>query len=362
MSNWEYTETELWRHGSQGISLFHVFGVTAHQNVVLVFAEARYGKGSDAEDPHDIWMRRSTDGGRSFASTVCLLPAEGEHCYTNPVPVWDTVTGRVFLFYSNNLQNTHTENYLIYSDDAGVTWSAPQNINPLLDNSANPPAFHLAGPGHGIQLTHGPATGRLLVPFWHRHQGTNVPAEERGYCVSVLYSNDHGATWQHTPCIYNGPQLNETRMAQTAEDVYWNIRTRTPVRQDCRSTDGGVTWSALCDSTVPPVAVCDAACLGIQAGNGYEDAVLVSHISSKQKRLDMEVCISTDGGRSFTDTFRLPPGDAMPGYSDLCLLCADEPVVGLVHCRNNHVLFSRISMQALTGGKYENTTREVWNW
>lgn len=41
MSNWEYTETELWRYGQGDISIFHVFGVTAHQHTVLTFTEAR---------------------------------------------------------------------------------------------------------------------------------------------------------------------------------------------------------------------------------------------------------------------------------------------------------------------------------
>ncbi len=362
MSVWEYTETEVWRHGQSGVSLFHVFGLTARQNVVLVFAEARYGKAGDCEDPHDIWMRRSTDGGRSFGESVCLLPCRGELCYVNPVPVWDNETGRIFLFFAINKQNTHTQAYVMHSDDGGISWSEPQCINDVLESLPNPPAFHLPGPGHGIQLTHGLYKGRLLVQFWHRHHGTNLPAEERGYCVSVLYSDDHGATWQHTPCLYNGPQLNECRLAQTANDVYLNVRTKEPTRVQSRSTDGGQTWSTFTPCTLPPAAVCDAGCVSLSAPNGYEDTLLISHVSAEKKRQDIEICISTDGGRSFTDAFKLPAGDAMPGYSDLYLLDTEGPTVGLVHCRNNHLLFSRISLQALTGGKYQNTARTTWLW
>ena len=88
--------------------------------------------------------------------------------------------------------------------------------------------------------------------------------------------------------------------------------------------------------------------------------VIMSRVAQLEKRRDMEIRISYDGGRSFTDTFSLMPGDAMPGYSDLCVIYEDEPIVGLLHCRNNHVMFSRISLQTLTGGKYENTSRSVW--
>lgn len=65
MSSWEYTETELWRHGQDGASLFHVFGLIAVGQTVLAFSEARSGEAGDAGCTHDLWMRKSTDGGRS---------------------------------------------------------------------------------------------------------------------------------------------------------------------------------------------------------------------------------------------------------------------------------------------------------
>ena len=74
-------------------------------------------------------------------------------------------------------------------------------------------------------------------------------------------------------------------------------------------------------------------------------------------RRDMEIRISYDGGKSFPDFFSLMQGDAMPGYSDMCIIDEDEPLIGFLHCRNNHVLFSRISLQTLTGGRYDNTSR-----
>ena len=88
--------------------------------------------------------------------------------------------------------------------------------------------------------------------------------------------------------------------------------------------------------------------------------MLLSRIGDPEKRLDMEMRISLDGGVSFTDTFKLMAGDAMPGYSDLCVIEEEQPVIGLLHCRNNHVMFSRISLQTLTGGKYDNTSRNCW--
>ena len=70
MTKWEYTEQELWRFNENGDSIFHVFGLTAVGNTVLAFAEARKGDGSDDQCPHDIRLRKSIDGGKTFAPVV----------------------------------------------------------------------------------------------------------------------------------------------------------------------------------------------------------------------------------------------------------------------------------------------------
>ena len=154
MSKWEYTETEIWRHGDNHISLFHVFGLIAVKNVVLVFAEAREGDGKDAHGLHDIWMRRSEDGGRSFEATI-RLDLEKGCCWTNPVPVYDEVIGRLFLFYSDNPDNLHTRNFVSYSDDFGKSWSEGQQVNQFMEEGEDALPFHLAGPGHGICIKKG---------------------------------------------------------------------------------------------------------------------------------------------------------------------------------------------------------------
>lgn len=360
MSKWEYTETELWRFGVGEVSILHVFGLIGEGKNVVAFAEARHGGGGDAGCPHDIWMRRSRNGGRSFTESVCLCPSDGRHVWTNPVPVYDRCAKRLFLFYSDNLDNHRTENYLISSDDWGESWSSPQRINHWLEEGKRALPFHLAGPGHGIQLTRGEHAGRLLVPFWHRQWGPDHPAAERGYCAFVLYSDDSGRTWRHTACTGHACQANEARIAETREGLLWIIRPIQPCRYASRSLDGGTTWSEPIPMSLGPANNCDAGAVSVTGKGGYEDMVLISRVSGLRKRENMEVLISLDGGESFVDRMALPEGDAMPGYSDLCVLEEDEPVVGLLHCRNNHVLFSRISLQTLTGGKYENTSRRVW--
>lgn len=362
MSEWEYRETELWRHGENGIALYHVFGLVAAGNVVLAFAEAREGDGGDAGCIHSIYMRRSTDGGQHFEASVCLCSGKNGRCWVNPVPVYDAMTERVFLFLSDNRDNRCTENYVITSDDLGISWSKERRINDALEIGQNPPRLHLAGPGHGIQIKGGIYNGRLVIPFWHRIHGVDAPVAERGYCISVIYSDDHGKTWQQTD--YMGQEYfgNESRIGQTADGLLWIIRSGpcNPVKYKSVSLDGGENWSEGTPVALGAANCCDSGLVCFEAKNGYESMTILSRVSQLKYRRDMEILISRDGGATFPESMKLPSGDVMPGYSDLCVLEEAEPVVGLLHCRENHVLFSRISLQTLTGGKYENTRRKVW--
>ena len=354
MSSWEYTESELWRYNQNNVSIMHVFGAIAFSRNVLVFCEAREGDGSDANCPHSIYMKKSDNGGKSFGDNVVLVPSHG-NCYVNPVPVYDHSSRRLFLFFAQNMGNTSTQNYVMYSDNEGATWSHPQNITAALSDDENC-RFHLPGPGHGIQLKN----GRLIVQFWHRSYGIDVPTEERGYCVSFLYSDDGGKSWNHSPFFGRDCLANESRITETDDRLIWNARVMTSDRYESYSYDGGQSWTEFAPSSIPPARRCDSSQVSLSAQNGYENTVLFSHISSIDKRRDMEILISRDGGHTYDDKLSLMVGDAMPGYSDMCIIYEDAPVVGLIHARNNHVLFSRISMQTLTGGKFEDTSRNVW--
>ena len=364
MSSWEYTETEVFRHGTREYSLFHVFGLIAVKNNVIVWAEARKGSAKDAGEIHDIAMCTSRDGGRTFGPMQIMDLGETS-CYTSPTPVYDSTADRLFLFYTKNDENLRTINEIIFSDDLGKTWSEPQNINSVLEAENPELCLHIPGPGHGICLKHGGHKGRLLVQFWHLKKDSDRKAWEGGDTSSLLYSDDHGLTWQQTGWIGRDFYANESRLVETRYDLVRVMRPGVQAnlrynRYISRSTDDGMTWS---DPEVMPVSPsnwCDDGAVSVSGKSGYEDMVLMSRPSCTEKRHDMEILLSTDGGRTFPGHCALPRGDAMPGYSDLCVIQEKEPVIGLLHCRCNHVLFSRISLQTVTGGQYEGTSRDVW--
>jgi sialidase-1 len=334
----------LWRHGEGGYSLYHVFSLIAAPSTVLAFAEARC-EGKDADETHDIVMRRSTDGGKTFEASVCLFG--GGRCLVNPTPIYDAMTGRVLLFFAENHKNTRTVLYLTHSDDLGMTWSKPQDLTHLITEKPDT-SFHLPGPTHGIQLQKSPYTGRLLLQLWHRGPDVSIPRKERGYCASLLYSDDHGKHWTHTRPLGHAAYANESALCETQEGVFWALRSFGTEHAFTKSRDGGSTWDEVQPMPLPPAFACEAGLISLPDFENSTATVLLSRISrpEKENRRDMEICMSRDGGSTFPYHLALPRGDAHPGYSDLCVTDGGR-TVGLLHCHEGQVLFTRIPVHKL---------------
>lgn len=169
---------------------------------VLAFAEGRFNGycsgGADGSNS-SLWVRRSTDGGASWAPAAMLYDAPPQPDYLSCA--YDARSGRVLLFIQT------TPNMVVHSDDAGLTWSraAPMNISLPPGVAASP------GVAHGIQLqgalcaepTCGGAAGRLVVAWvCHRKAAAAPPPAAAGDvscagCYSCLAtSDDGGATWR----------------------------------------------------------------------------------------------------------------------------------------------------------------------
>lgn len=75
---------------------------------------------------------------------------------------------------------------LTYSDDDGLTWSEPRDLNPDIKESWM--KFIGTGPGVGIQLQKGEYAGRLVFPIYYTN-GNNKQSSAN------IYSDDGGVTW-----------------------------------------------------------------------------------------------------------------------------------------------------------------------
>jgi sialidase-1 len=135
--------------------------------------------------------------------------------------------------------------------DNGLTWNKPREIT----SSVKKPAWrwYATGPGPGIQLTHSPHSGRLIIPANHSdHSDPN----RHPYRSHVVYSEDHGETWQIGGVL--DERTNESTIIELSDGTLvdnmrsYHGRNR---RAISRSSDGGMTWSkvVLDDTLIEPV-------------------------------------------------------------------------------------------------------------
>lgn len=146
----------------------------------------------------------------------------------------------------------------IYSDDEGATWSKAIDINKQVKEEWM--SFIGAGPGIGIQLTKGPQKGRLLFPIYFMNRAGF-------FSCSVIYSDDHGATWQRGASPNDqrsfelkaisaeslGQELKRYELTESQlfekNDGTLVVYMRNHFGKGCvaksESTDGGITWQEL---------------------------------------------------------------------------------------------------------------------
>ena len=129
--------------------------------------------------------------------------------------------------------------YLLYSDDGGQTWSDPVDLNGYVKGEDS--YFKGVCPGRGIQIQKGRHAGRLVFPVYDLIPETG---EQR---FSVIYSDDHGASWQAgervalTQEVHN---ISETQLIQLPDGSLHSFsRTTAGYVGTSFSTDGGQTWS-----------------------------------------------------------------------------------------------------------------------
>lgn len=163
--------------------------------------------------------------------------------------VVDKETGTIFLLSTWNRGDDHEgaiiagkskdtrRVFVLQSTDDGLTWSKPRQ---LTDQVKKPDwTWYATGPGSGIQIEHGPHQGRLVIPCDH------IEAETKRYFSHVIYSDDHGKTWQlggSTP----RDKVNECEAVElTNGRLMLNMRNydrAQRARQTALSDDGGLTW------------------------------------------------------------------------------------------------------------------------
>jgi sialidase-1 len=367
------TEATVWQHRENDVAVHFVYGLTATRSgAILAFAEARIGSGDD-ETPHHLALKRSTDRGATWSDTILVERSDGNtwrsegqperrECWANPAALVDRASGRVFVFYVLNegahqgrKMQRYTRNFYRYSDDEGKTWSGRVDITDLLNTKADGTpnrdvrgewirdasgfpcdylgrAFHMPGPGHGLQLKQ----GRLLMPFWNRTaiatEAGPVPREQRAYGLRVLYSDDGGRQWKSGPAFGEEIGPTESRLVELDDGtLYLSARVDGPGNPLRRraiflGTQHGQSWKLQgFDTAMPAYANVDSGLIAVRHDD--RQILLLSHPSDEQRRTGLTVSVSLDRGKTWAAHHQLNAGGA--NYSDLVQL--SDGTIGVIY-------------------------------
>lgn len=245
-----FEQSDLYVSGQDGYHTFRIPSlIVTGKGTILAFCEGRTNSRSDTGDI-DIVLKRSTDNGRTWGP-MQLVADHGPDTIGNPCPVVDRETGTIWLLLTGNpgkdnekaikarsASGTRTV-WLSRSTDEGATWTTPVDITATTKRADW--TWYATGPGCGIQL----AGGRLVIPCDH-----NVAGKKMTRRSHVIYSDDHGQTWQIGGVALE--DVNECQVVERADgSLMLNMRSyaQGPGRDNRRavaiSRDAGLTWSPL---------------------------------------------------------------------------------------------------------------------
>lgn len=335
---------DLFEAGLEGFALYRIPGIVVSKSgAVLAYCEARK---SDKGDwgPIDILMRRSFDGGVSWAPRQTIVHVEGEHpvnpvaaaqkldkpgenTVNNAAAIADMETGAVHLVYCLEYMRC----FYIRSDDDGATWSQPVEITATFEKFRPDYDWKViaTGPAHGIQLVRGTKKGRLVVPIW-MSLGTGGHAH-RPSVNATIFSDDHGKTWQRGAiAIPDSPPVrypNETVIVQLSDGrVMLNARSESDAHRRLVTTsdDGATGWSParFDDALLEPI--CMASIVRVDDRHiAFANPHNLSRKDGKEvpgkprDRIDVSIKLSSDDGATWPINRLLENG--FSGYSDLAV-------------------------------------------
>ncbi len=312
-----FTEETLFISGEGGYHTYRIpaLAVSAGDRI-MAFAEGRVHGSGDAGEI-ELLFSTSMDNGQSWTSPRSIV-AEAEMTCGNPCPVVDLITGTIWLWFSKNTakggESLVTRGkaprtvWLTSSQNEGVTWSQPVNMTGTVKKTDW--TWYASGPGHGIQLR----SGRLVVPCDHM-VGRFLDRSKDPYHSHVIFSADHGATWEIGGLVREG--TNECEVVELQQgDVMINCRNYVGGRRRAISIsrDGGATFGEFRwdESLIEPI--CQAS---IIAWPQEQNALLFANPASAEGRVKMTIRFSPDEGISWPVQKVIHAGAS--AYSDLAI-------------------------------------------
>jgi len=355
------TKITVFDSGEDGYHTYRIPAIVKAKNgELLAFAEGRKNSGGDAGDI-DIVMKRSADRGATWGAMQLVQDEWSNPAASitigNPTPVVDLLDpnhpGRIWLPFTRNNDRV----FVTYSDDHGATWSERNEITSTAKKSSW--SWYATGPVHGIQLDRGPNAGRLIIPSDHRQPSNS------GWGAHILYSSDHGQTWQYgasdTRASSSPLHPNENVAVELVDGrIYVNAREQNgsdpATRAIAYSSNGGLTFDApfAAEPNITTPVVQNSAIRFMATDMGDpRNVLLYSGPGNATQRRDLTIGVSVDEGATWIMDTVLHFGPT--AYSDLVKIHVDR--IGVLYEAGqplyDEIVFASFGLNDLN--------REPWN-
>jgi len=319
---------------------YHTYRIPATvctaKGTVLFFCEARKNSSSDFAQTH-LLLLSSSDHGRTWSDPRIVWKDDSEPNVTigNPCPVLDAQTGTIWIGFTRNNQRA----FVTKSTDDGRTWATPTEITEAV-KPGNWKRYWI-GPGHGLQLALGPKAGRLIFPSYHIVD----EGDRRVMRSHMVYSDDHGRTWQIGKSTAIGPSIDPDGVHLSASWVpgpydwegceclaierpdgrlYLSVRNQAGYKRKkayALSDDGGESWIPLGLQDELPGPTCQSSIVTLPGGVDGNARILWSGIRASDRpdgRRGLTIFLSDDGAQTFPKSRLLHGGPS--AYSDMTVL------------------------------------------
>jgi len=350
---------DLFRAGDYGVTEFRIPALGLAAGCTVYAAAAGRMRSGDDWGESAIFVKRSTDGGLTWEDharidvaflkltdsglaaggltveealkrNVYVAPGAaqpGEKTIDNPTFITDHRLGRTFLLFQLGYRRAFIWDV--------TSAEPPQDITATFDafRPEYPWKVLAMGPGHGIQL----ASGRLLVSVW---LSDSSAGDHRHSCMSTIYSDDGGQTWERgaIACAHPEPiNPSEAVLVELLDGrVLLNVRDESGLsRRRCLvSTDGVADWQDLGTRGDLFCPVCHASMIRLPGGrrpllfvnpDSGADAKSLWGTAMLTRR-NVTAKLSYDDGVTWPIQRVLDDGPS--GYSDLAVL-ADGTILCL---------------------------------
>jgi sialidase-1 len=333
--------------GDDGVTRYRIPGlVTSKAGSLLAVYDIRRRSGGDLPGDIDVGLSRSSDGGHNWEPMRVIMDMGNDPAWRydgigDPAILVDRQTGTIWVAatwsHGNRSWNGSGPGLepeetgqlmLVRSDDDGKTWSKPINITKQVKRPEW--CFLLQGPGAGITMADG------TIVFAAQYQ--DPPDKRRLPHSTILYSKDHGKTWQVGTGAFD--DTTESQVAEIAPGVLMlNCRyNRASHRVIMTTRDMGSTWQE--HPTSRGALIEPRSCMA-----GLLDAgpwLLFSNPDSVRAREHITIKFSPDRGDSWTQKILLDSGRGA-GYS--CMSMIDSKTIGIVYeGSQSQLTFQRIPL------------------